>query len=67
MEPRDYGFLATCPKGHQVNPAYTSAERDVLAAQAEPVRLFCVVCGENWTPPANEQTNIRKWARGETD
>lgn len=67
MIERNQGFLAHCPKGHAVSTAYTSAERDALATQAEPVRVFCATCGENWTPPENEQANIRKWARREVD
>ena len=60
------GFVAKCPSGHIIVAVYTRAERAALATQVEPVRLLCVSCDRHWTPPAREQANIRRWARGET-
>lgn len=65
MDDQRFGFLAICPQGHEVNATYTLAERAQLAQQESPAQVFCLRCGTNWTPPPNEQANMRKWARGE--
>ena len=66
MEEQD-GFAAVCPAGHVNVAFFTSVERDGMASQVEPVRLFCFFCGEDWTPPQHEQAIIRRWARRDTN